>query len=65
MAFAGLAARRERPALHRGRRGAPVARRDDREYRHYLSEEQRSHPGCIGGRMQPAFDHGPLAGART
>src|SRR5438094_5164731 len=47
------------PASHRGRRGAPMARRDDREpgppprvvcavgwqYREYLSEEQRSHPG--------------------
>jgi len=24
------------PASHRGRRGAPMARRDDREYREYL-----------------------------
>jgi hypothetical protein len=23
-----------------------MARRDDREYREYLSEEQHSHPGC-------------------
>src|SRR5687768_178296 len=35
-----LAARGETPAWHRGRRGAPRARRDDREYREYLSEEQ-------------------------
>ena len=27
-------------------RGARLARRDDREYREYLSEEQRSQPGC-------------------
>ena len=27
-------------------RGARVARRDDREYREYLREEQRSQPGC-------------------
>src|SRR5205807_1058191 len=27
-------------------RGARMARRDDREYREYLSEEQRSQPGC-------------------
>jgi hypothetical protein len=30
-----------------------VARRDDREYREYLREEQRSHAGCIVGRMPP------------
>jgi hypothetical protein len=27
-------------------RGARMARRDDREYRQYLREEQRSQPGC-------------------
>ena len=27
-------------------RGARLARRDDREYREYLSEEQRSQTGC-------------------
>ena len=27
-------------------RGARMARRDDREYREYLREEQRSQPGC-------------------
>src|SRR5438094_5553070 len=56
------------PASHRGRRGAPMARRDDREagppprvvcavgwqYREYLREEQRS-------RMQPDFHHGLLS----
>jgi hypothetical protein len=40
-------------AMHRGRRGARLARRDDRGYREYLREEQRSQPGCIGGRMPP------------
>jgi hypothetical protein len=33
------------------RRPARLARRDDRGYREYLREEQRSQPGCIGGRM--------------
>ena len=32
-------------------RGARMARRDDREYREYLREEQRSQAGCIAGRM--------------
>src|SRR6185295_5784914 len=41
-------------AKHRGRRGAWLARRDDREYREYLREEQRSQAGCIAGRM-PAY----------
>ena len=27
-------------------RGARMARRDDREYREYLREEQRRQPGC-------------------
>ena len=40
---------------------APPARRDDREYREYLSEEQRSRRGCIARRMQPDFHHGLLA----
>jgi hypothetical protein len=35
-----------------------MARRDDREYREYLSEEQRSQRGCIARRMQPEFHHG-------
>ena len=41
------AARERRPyrdeslASHRDGRGASMARRDDREYREYLSEEQR------------------------
>ena len=37
-----------------------MARRDDREYREYLSEEQRSQRGCIVRRMQPDFHHGLL-----
>src|SRR5712691_10140314 len=72
-----LTARGESLASHRDRRGAPVARRDDREYREYLSEEQRSQRrgpqrgsrvgvawGCIAGRMQPDFHHGLLETAR-
>src|SRR5437870_8319234 len=54
----GQAARGETPASHRGRRGAPLTRRDDREYREYLREEQRSQRGCIAGRMQLEFHHG-------
>ena len=42
-------------------RGARMARRDDREYREYLREEQRSQRGCIARRMQPEFHHGLLA----
>jgi MFS transporter, DHA3 family, macrolide efflux protein len=57
---APLAARGETPVSHRGRRGAPPARRDDREYREYLREEQRSRRGCIAGRMPLAFHHGLL-----
>src|SRR6266566_866925 len=56
-----LAARGESPALHRGRRCARLARRDEREYREYLNEEQRSQPGCSAGRMQLEFHHGLLA----
>src|SRR3989442_7343963 len=55
-----LAARGESLASHRDGRGAPPARRDDREYREYLSEEQRSQRGCIARRMQPDFHHGLL-----
>src|SRR5881397_1006418 len=58
-----LAARGGTPASHRGRRGAPLTRRDDRAYREYLREEQRSQRGCIAGRMQLEFHHG-LLGAR-
>src|SRR5947208_16081946 len=66
------AARGESLASHRDGRGAPPARRDDREpgppprvfcavgwqYREYLREEQRSRRGCIARRMQPDFHHG-------
>ena len=38
-----------------------MTRRDDREYREYLREEQRSQRGCIAGRMQLEFHHGLLA----
>src|SRR6266850_3603473 len=40
-----LTARGESLASHRDGRGAPMARRDDGEYREYLSEEQRSQAG--------------------
>ena len=56
-----LAARGESLASHRDGRGAPRARRDDREYREYLREEQRRPRGCIARRMQPDFHHGLLA----
>jgi len=52
------AARGESPASHRDGRGARLARHDDREYREYLREEQRSQPGCIARRMQLDFHHG-------
>src|SRR5713101_3387757 len=70
-----LAARGESLAAFDGR-GAPPARRGDREYREYLSEEQRSRRrgpqrgsrvgvawGCIARRMQPDFHHGLLTNA--
>jgi hypothetical protein len=59
-----LAARGESPASHRGRRCARLARRDELEYREYLSEEQRSQAGCSAGRMQPEFHHGLLGSHR-
>ena len=55
-----LAARGETPASHRDERGAPIARRDDREYREYSREEQRRERGCIARRMQRGFHHGLL-----
>jgi len=33
---------------HLGRRGARPARREERAYREYASDEQRSPAGCIG-----------------
>ena len=55
-----LAVRGESRALHRDERGASRARRDDREYRLYLMEEQRRPRGCIARRMQTDFHHGLL-----
>jgi hypothetical protein len=52
--------RDESLASHRDGRGAPIARRDDGEYREYLTEEQRRERGCIARRMQPDFHHGLL-----
>src|SRR5437762_14293227 len=75
-----IAVRGETPASHRGRRGAPLTRRDDREYREYLREEQRSQRpgppprvfqrggverGCIAGRMQLDFHHGLLESSQS
>ena len=36
-------------------RGARMARRDDREYREYLREEQRRQPGCPARKMSANF----------
>jgi SsrA-binding protein len=36
-------------AVNCGRRGARPARREERAYREYVSDEQRSPAGCIGG----------------
>src|SRR5712691_13222314 len=58
-----LTARGESLASHRDERGAPPARRDDREYREYLKEEQRRRRGCIARRMQPDFHYGLLSPA--
>ena len=55
-----LAARGESPASHRDERGAARTRRDDREYRLYLTEEQRRPRGWIARRMQTDFHHGLL-----
>jgi hypothetical protein len=38
---------------HRGRRGARLARREEGEYREYLTDEQRREAGWIVGRMPP------------
>ena len=38
-----------------------MARRDEGEYREYLTEEQRRQLGCIAARMQRDFHHGPLS----
>ena len=56
-----LTVRGESRALHRDERGASRARRDDREYRLYLMEEQRRPRGCIARRMQTDFHHGLLS----
>ncbi len=38
-----------------GRRGAHTARREERAYREYVSDEQRSRAGWIGGQMGNLF----------
>ena len=45
---------------HRDRRGARLTRREEGEYREYLTDEQRRQPGCIVGRMPRDFCHGLL-----
>src|SRR4029077_19885177 len=60
----GLAARGESLASHRDGRGAPMARRDDREYREYLSEEQRSQRGPQRG-SRVGVERGPQRGSRV
>ena len=50
-------ARGKSPASHRDRRGARLTRREEGEYREYSTDEQRSQPGCIVGRMQRDFCH--------
>src|SRR5262249_15735452 len=44
--------------VHRKRRSARMARRDDREYREYLREEQRGQPGWIVVRMPIELNRG-------
>src|SRR6202521_2682973 len=55
-----LTARGASPSLHRERRCARLARRDDREYREYWREEQRRQAGCSAARMQMELHHGLL-----
>ncbi len=38
-----------------------LARREEQEYREYLTDEQRSQAGCSAGRLQQDFYHGLLA----
>ncbi len=59
-----LAVRGESRALHRDERGVSRARRDDREYRLYLMEEQRRPRGCIARRMQTDFHHDGMDSSR-
>ena len=63
-----LVSRLRSSLLHRGRRGARLARREEGEYRDYATDEQRSQArgpqrgsrvgvqkGCIAGRLQTNF----------
>ena len=65
VAAGSLAVREATPALHRDGQGARITRRDDREYREYLREEQRSEAGCPGRRMQRGLPHGLLGRDRA
>src|SRR5437762_1329379 len=49
------AARGETPASHRGRRGAPMTRRDDRAFRPYVREEQRRQPRGPNARFSASW----------
>src|SRR5262245_15178079 len=48
-----------------GRRGARIARREEEEYREYLTDEQRSEAGCIGGRDVAVIVKRSTKGRRT
>src|SRR5437899_3684583 len=62
-----LTARGESLASHRDGRGAPMARRDDREYREYVSGEQRSQPGVLnaGAALGWSGDASPVECSQT
>ena len=49
-----------RTESRRRQRRARLARRDEGEYRQYLTEKQRSQAGCSAGRMPWDFHHGLL-----
>ncbi len=48
---------------HCGRRGARPARREERAYRAYVSDAQRSPAGCIGGHSDQLVPDRVLNGA--
>ncbi len=55
--FEGLA---QDKCEHRGRRGAPLARREKDAYWLYATDEEHRQRGWIGGRMQELFCAGHL-----
>ena len=64
MTFKVTATRGKSPAWRRDRRGARLTRREEREYRVYSSDGQRSQAGCIVGRTPWGFCHGLSKNAR-